>query len=733
MAENLNPWAKAEAEAEVEAATSLFPTHVEVSVCPGPAGLVLLDATKPEGAAALAAAASVCPARPHLPSAGAVLAAFRPLPSGVRGEVEESGTVPVGAVVSAVNGRAVLDGGGEEGEQPGAMPFEAVLGLIREAQSDDATLGFWLPRLAAPHAGAAEAPAADAGGGVGDAVLPPAPPPPPPLAPPPLDDVFDAFGSVRPGLGALRCFRVTRVGWTSKTEYDLVITRDEVLLLPAGALALASAATACAPAAVQPRWRMLEALASSVAAQRAHDASVPTATAAPATAAAAAGGGGTVPVPSARWLLEEVHGVQPAPKGKTEEFIISVGPSPAATAAAAAAGASAKGSGGWFGLGGGAGAAMAGMAGARPPAKKEAVTLRTRYRVELLSALAEARDNRATALVHEHARSAGDGSKGATVVLAPPLAPACIAAIASPNTCAVACEDPARTLRQFVAVRWRRGGPRRWRRVLLEVCPHGLAELKQLATAAGDAASASTVRLVRLAVYPYQHLQRLAPVSAEKDDSSGSGGGGGGVGGPAGLVVVGHKGRLTVFDIIGRAADAGAYAAAGAVIKAAAAAVEAASRAGSASSVVKQQWKSARDFYQADDETNAEVANPKLVSEKVEANTCAEPAVTHKSASGTNVKADTQPSSAQQLDGSEVVVQSEAEKRKTALTKFYEHHDPSKICDVDTLLSGKYEFVEVVKSLHTKYGSLPEGWDAKLNPPKQLGEAREPLVAAKLV
>ena len=32
------------------------------------------------------------------------------------------------------------------------------------------------------------------------------------------------------------------------------------------------------------------------------------------------------------------------------------------------------------------------------------------------------------------------------------------------------------------------------------------------------------------------------------------------------------------------------------------------------------------------------------------------------------------------------------------------------------LLSGKYEFGEVVKSLQHKYGELPEGWDVYANP-----------------
>ena len=59
---------------------------------------------------------------------------------------------------------------------------------------------------------------------------------------------------------------------------------------------------------------------------------------------------------------------------------------------------------------------------------------------------------------------------------------------------------------------------------------------------------------------------------------------------------------------------------------------------------------------------------------------------------------------------------SELELRKKALIQFYQRREPAKLSDVDMLLSGKYEFGEVVKSLQHKYGELPDGWDVYTNP-----------------
>ena len=60
--------------------------------------------------------------------------------------------------------------------------------------------------------------------------------------------------------------------------------------------------------------------------------------------------------------------------------------------------------------------------------------------------------------------------------------------------------------------------------------------------------------------------------------------------------------------------------------------------------------------------------------------------------------------------------EAELRRRKQALTEFYKRREPAKLSDVDMLLSGKYEFGEVVKSLQHKYGELPEGWDVYANP-----------------
>jgi hypothetical protein len=49
-------------------------------------------------------------------------------------------------------------------------------------------------------------------------------------------------------------------------------------------------------------------------------------------------------------------------------------------------------------------------------------------------------------------------------------------------------------------------------------------------------------------------------------------------------------------------------------------------------------------------------------------------------------------------------------RRKRQLTTFYQIRDPSKVSEVDTILT-QYKFLDVVASLQKKYGKVPEGWD----------------------
>ena len=51
-------------------------------------------------------------------------------------------------------------------------------------------------------------------------------------------------------------------------------------------------------------------------------------------------------------------------------------------------------------------------------------------------------------------------------------------------------------------------------------------------------------------------------------------------------------------------------------------------------------------------------------------------------------------------------------RRRAALRAFYESRDPSKLPNVDTLLSG-YRLEDIKQSLLVKYGELPEGWEAE--------------------
>lgn len=55
------------------------------------------------------------------------------------------------------------------------------------------------------------------------------------------------------------------------------------------------------------------------------------------------------------------------------------------------------------------------------------------------------------------------------------------------------------------------------------------------------------------------------------------------------------------------------------------------------------------------------------------------------------------------------------ETRRRELEMFYTIHDPSKLGVVDTLLTN-FDFVEVVRSLKEKYGSVPPTWEAALSP-----------------
>jgi hypothetical protein len=49
--------------------------------------------------------------------------------------------------------------------------------------------------------------------------------------------------------------------------------------------------------------------------------------------------------------------------------------------------------------------------------------------------------------------------------------------------------------------------------------------------------------------------------------------------------------------------------------------------------------------------------------------------------------------------------------RKQQLTAFYEKHEPAKVSAVDTLLAHKH--TDLLASLKKKYGTVPEGWEAK--------------------
>jgi hypothetical protein len=53
--------------------------------------------------------------------------------------------------------------------------------------------------------------------------------------------------------------------------------------------------------------------------------------------------------------------------------------------------------------------------------------------------------------------------------------------------------------------------------------------------------------------------------------------------------------------------------------------------------------------------------------------------------------------------------QAELELRKEQLAAFYQVHEPSKIPEVENLLS-QYKYEDVVASLTKKYGKLPDGW-----------------------
>jgi hypothetical protein len=58
----------------------------------------------------------------------------------------------------------------------------------------------------------------------------------------------------------------------------------------------------------------------------------------------------------------------------------------------------------------------------------------------------------------------------------------------------------------------------------------------------------------------------------------------------------------------------------------------------------------------------------------------------------------------------------EYEFKRTSLVAFYERREPAKLPDVDKLLSGQYDFAEVVKSLKAKYKELPAGWEKYEDP-----------------
>ena len=62
--------------------------------------------------------------------------------------------------------------------------------------------------------------------------------------------------------------------------------------------------------------------------------------------------------------------------------------------------------------------------------------------------------------------------------------------------------------------------------------------------------------------------------------------------------------------------------------------------------------------------------------------------------------------------------------KREQLRAFYAEREPSKMSAVDTLVSSKYKFVNVVTSLRTKYGAVPDGWEIYL-PESQRGQGTE--------
>ena len=51
------------------------------------------------------------------------------------------------------------------------------------------------------------------------------------------------------------------------------------------------------------------------------------------------------------------------------------------------------------------------------------------------------------------------------------------------------------------------------------------------------------------------------------------------------------------------------------------------------------------------------------------------------------------------------------DKAYAQLVEFYRHHDPSKIPEVPSLLND-YPREDLIASLMSKYGTLPEGWES---------------------